>query len=220
MSTATSGPTTMRPVAVRLKDLQFPQRCISCGNPPQTSVHVVGRSRREWKVLSAIFASGVVVMAGYSLTYERPQYAALGLLNILGELSFSYLLFYWVLLAPALALYRLMRRTRGTLAATLGAVPAGVLWLCMAAYGPISADGDDTIQTIGLLSGFFLTALFIVHVNSRLHLYLPVCTACRKAAADSVRITDYSPWKGQADLQFQNRDYAQALAQVNHQGTE
>lgn len=159
-------------------------------------------------------------MAGYSLTYERPLYAALGMLNVVGLLSFTYLLFYWALLAPALALYRYLRRMRGTLGAILGAVPVGVLWLCMAVYGPTATDGDDTVQTVGLFTGLLLTALFIVHVNARLHLYLPVCTACRKSAADSVRITDYFPLKGRAELQFQSRDYAEAFLQASDEDAE
>jgi len=159
-------------------------------------------------------------MTGYSLTYERPLDAALGMLNVVGLLSLTYLLFYGALLAPALALYRYLRRTRGTLGAILGTLPVGVLWFCMAVYGPSAADGDDTVQTIGLFTGLLLTALFIVHVNSRLHLYLPLCTACRKLAADSARITDYFPLKGRAELQFQSRNYAEAFVQANYEHPE
>jgi hypothetical protein len=170
--------------------------------------------------MAGVGIAGAATMIGYSLTYQRPLYAAIGMLNIVGLLSFAYLLFYGALLAPALALYRYLRRTRGVLGAMLGGVLVGILWLCMAVFGLSAADGDDEVQAIGLTTGLFLTILFVIYVNSRLHIYLPCCAACRKPAATSVRITDYFPLKGRAEMQFQSPAYADAFVQANSDDAE
>src|SRR5690349_3479330 len=117
--------------SVSVRQLRFPPGCVSCGAQPQTIVAVSGSSQREWKALGAILAVGAMAMSGYSMTYHAPIYAVLGMLSILAELAFCYLLFYWVLLVPALALFRYCRRKHRIELTILGVLPAAFLWLCM-----------------------------------------------------------------------------------------
>lgn len=215
-ATATSPETSPEPsTAVRfcvpLSALHFPPRCARCGSNMKATVHVTGGSQREPTVLIAMLCLGIAALIAFSMNYPRPEFAALGVLSIVAELAVIDLLVYGILLRPVLALYRRSKRDFGIAGSILLGAPAGFLWVCMAFSGANLGEMSD----IGLIAGWYLTALFAIHVNCQLHLDLPACDGCRKLAASSVEVVDYFPLRRKALLEFRNQEYAEAFAQEN-----
>ncbi len=203
---------------VKVEAIRFPGRCISCGKETDRLADLSGTSRRQWKLLSGLLAGALMVTIGYAAMSEAPVAAVIDVLGTFARLGVAYLLLYLVFLNPALMLFRSCRRKGSRLLSIFSGALLAIVWLGMAFFGPIAADGDDTAQNTGLVLGLFLTLLFAVYVTCRLTIRVPVCDQCKKGTGEAIQITDYSPKRGTAVFHFRDPVYARDFAQMNPGG--
>lgn len=203
---------------VKVEEIRFPERCISCGKETDRLASLSGTSRRQWKLLSGLLAGALIVMIGYTAISEDPAATVIDVLGMFARLGVAYLLFFLVFLNPALMLFRSCRRKGSRVLSILSGAILAIVWLCMAFFGPIAAGGDDTAQNTGLVLGLFLTLLFAVYVTCRLTIRVPVCDQCKKGMGEAIQITDYSPKRGTAAFHFRDPVYARDFARTNPGG--
>lgn len=200
---------------VGVRKIHFPERCASCGKKPETTASLSGTTRRQGKLLLGLLAGAFVVTIAYAAMSEDAVATVIDVLGTFARLGVAYLLYYFVFLNPALTLFRSCRREGSRLRSVLSGALLATVWLCMAFFGPIAADGDDTAQNLGLVLGLFLTLLFAVYVTGRVTIRVPVCSQCRKTVGEALQVTDYSPRQHTAVFHFRDSAYARDFAQSN-----